>query len=578
MVDAKRCCVVIVWFMATVIFLSCSAFGAKPIARDDFVTIDEDTSVLVDVLANDTDPDGKLLTIASVSTPNHGTASIEWGKVRYTPDAHFYGTDSFSYTVTNGTEIDTAKVTVTIISVNDGPIAVADAVVTTQGTSVSFTLKATDVDLDPSAVGGYGLVFEIVDGPAHGELSGDLTAVTYTSPDTASVEVTYTPEPEFTGTDSITFSVTDQFGAFDMAKIPIGVSERETGMFAGTWDTSITLKGQPFEISAFTSTLAGVYELGEFKAQMIAGWKGDSFSSLRINTSFPLEDVLNVRTTLAFTPNVPAMFNHWRTTATFRFSDIGFTYTFYLPKNLNSSYNQLVAQGRIEDVSLTSTTRLAGQSLAFEKQEFRARWKWSECDLSLDAKLSIEGEKGFNEFLLTVRDIPILEADENNIFAITLRLDTTFTTTTKAIKPTLTLRSDWIECFKILCELVTGEDDTSIEGISLYGLLFKTWISDDMQIDIGISFVETKNSSVTGYSDYSVKWMLSGSTLSCCGSPGKWQIATYFQSGESALLGWGMTTFKLETALADQIEISTKLTFRTEAPHWEWTGGLEIDW
>ena len=36
--------------MATVIFLSCPAFGAKPIARDDFVTIDEDTSVLVDVL------------------------------------------------------------------------------------------------------------------------------------------------------------------------------------------------------------------------------------------------------------------------------------------------------------------------------------------------------------------------------------------------------------------------------------------------------------------------------------------------------------------------------------------------
>ena len=578
MVDAKRCFGLIVWFVAAVIFLSWSAFGAKPIARDDFVTIDEDTSVLVDVLANDTDPDGKLLTIASVSTPNYGTTSIEWGKVRYTPDAHFFGTDSFSYTVTNGTETDTAKVTVTIISVNDGPIAVADAVVTTQGTSVSFTLKATDVDLDPSAVGGYGLVFEIVDGPAHGELSGDLTAVTYTLPDTASVEVTYTPEPEFTGTDSITFSVTDQFGAFDMAKIPIGVSERETGMLAGTWDTSIGARGPPFEISTLASTLALVYELGDFKAQMIAAWKGDSFSSLRINTSFPLEDVLNVRTTLAFTPNVPTMFNYWRTTATFSFSDIGFTYTFYLPKNLNSSYNQLVAQARIEDVSLTSTTRFAGQNFAFEKQEFRARWKWSECDLSLDAKLSIKSEEGFDSFLLTVRDIPILEADENNIFAITLRLDTTFTTTTKAVKPTLTLRSDWIECFKILCELVTGEDDTSIEGISLYGLLFKTRISEDMQIDIGISFVETKNSSVTGFSDYSVKWMLSGSTSSCCGSPGKWQTATYFQSGESTLLGWGMTTFKLETALADQVEVSIKLTFRTEAPHWEITGGWEIDW
>lgn len=579
MVDAKRCWGLIALFVATAILFSCVAFGARPIARDDSVTINEDTSVLVDVLANDTDPDGKLLTIASVSTPNHGTTSIEWSKARYTPDAHFYGTDSFSYTVTNGTETDTAKVTITVISVNDAPIAVADVVATTQGTSVSFTLKATDVDVDPSAVGEYGLVFEIVDGPAHGELSGDLTAVTYALPDTASVEVTYTPEPEFVGTDSITFSVTDQFGAFDMAKIPIGVSTRETGMLAGTWDTSISARGQPFELTDLTSTLALNYELGEFKAQMTATWKDDSFSSLRLGTSFPLGEVLAVRSTLAFDPDDAPYFNYWRNITTFSFSEIGFTHTFYLPKNLNSSYSQLVAQGRIEDVSVTSTTRFAGQSFAFDKQEFRARWKWSECDLSLDAKLSIKSEEGFDSFLLAVRDIPILGMDEGDIFAITLRLDATFTTTNKAVKPTLTLRSDWIECLKILCELVTAEDDDmSIEGISLYGLLIKTQLSEDIQVDIGISFAENKNSSATGYSDYSAKLTLSGPTLPCCGSPGKWQIATYFQSNESTLFGWGMTIFKLETALADQIEVSIELTFRAEAPHWEITGGWEIDW
>ena len=579
MVDAKRCCVLFALFVALAILFSSVAFGARPVARDDSVTINEDTSVLVDVLANDTDPDGKLLTIASVSTPNYGTTSIEWSKVRYTPDAHFYGTDSFSYTVTNGTETDTAKVTITVISVNDAPIAVADVVATTQGTPVSFTLKATDVDVDPSAVGEYGLVFEIMDGPAHGELSGDLTAVTYALPDTASVEVTYTPEPEFAGTDSITFSVTDQFGAFDTAKIPIGVSAREAGILTGTWDTSISARGQPFELTNLTSTLAIDYELGDFNAQMTATWKDDSFSSLRFGTSFPLGEVLAVRSTLAFDPDREPYFNYWRTITTFSFSDIGFTHTFYLPKNLNSSYNQLVAKGKIGDVSVTSTTRFAGQSLAFDKQEFRARWNWSECDLSLDAKLSIKSEEGFDNFLLTVRDIPILGTDEGDIFAITLRLDATFTTTSNAVKPTLILRSNWIECLKILCELVTAkDDDLSIEGISLYGLLIKTQLSEDIQVDIGISFAENKNSSATGYSDYSTKLMLSGPTLPCCGSPGKWQIATYFQSSESSLLGWGMTIFKLETALADQVEISIKLTFRSEAPHWEITGGWEIDW
>jgi len=578
-VDARRCYVFIALFVAALVLFSSAAFGARPIARDNFVTMDEDTSVLIDVLANDTDPDGQLLTIASVSVAKHGTTSIEWSKVRYTSDANFYGTDSFSYTVTNGTETGTANVTVTVISVNDAPIAVVEAVVTTQGTPVSFTLKATDVDVDPSVVGGYALVFKIVDGPAHGELSGDLTAVTYTLPDTASVEVTYTPEPQFTGTDSITFSVTDRFGAFDTAKIPIGVSARETGMLTGTWDTSISARGQPFEISALTSTLGVVYELGDFKAQTIATWRDDSFSSLRLDSSFPLGEVMTVRSALAFDPDNASPFKYWQTTTTFSFSDIRFTHTFYLPKNLNSSYNRLVAQARVEDVSLTSTTNLAGENLAFEKQEFRARWKWSECDLSLDAKLSIKSEEGFDKFSLSVLDIPILGMDEGDIFAITLRLDATFTTTSKAVKPTLTLRSNWIECFKILCELVTAEDDDlSIEGISLYGLMIKTQLSEDIQVDIGISFAENKNSSATGYSDYSTKLMLSGPTLPCCGSPGKWQIATYFQSSESSLLGWGMTIFKLETALAEQVEVSIKLTFRAEAPHWEFTGGWKIDW
>ena len=55
----------------------------------------------LNVLSNDSDPDGDALTLASVTQPANGTASVESpsGTVRYVPDAGFFGADGFTYTV-----------------------------------------------------------------------------------------------------------------------------------------------------------------------------------------------------------------------------------------------------------------------------------------------------------------------------------------------------------------------------------------------------------------------------------------------------------------------------------------------
>jgi len=251
-----------VFAVALVIFSSFLALGAAPVAVDDSVTMDEDTSVLVDVLANDSDPDGDPLTIDSVTEPEHGTVTIEGDKVRYTPDKDYYGTDSFSYTATDGVDTATATVTVTVILINDAPVAVDDVVSTLQETLASFALRATDVDVDPSAPLKHPLVFEIISGPAHGEISGDLTEVSYELPHAGYVDMTYSPEPGFTGNDTITFSVTDPFGLYDTAVIEIMVGRREMGALVGTWDSSIIMEGEPFEITALSSSLMGIYRLG----------------------------------------------------------------------------------------------------------------------------------------------------------------------------------------------------------------------------------------------------------------------------------------------------------------------------
>jgi hypothetical protein len=84
------------------------------------LTIDAGSNATaVDVLNNDSDADGDILTVATVTQPSHGTTTLVNGVVRYTPEMAFSGTDSFIYTVSDGQGgTDTATVTVTVQTPN----------------------------------------------------------------------------------------------------------------------------------------------------------------------------------------------------------------------------------------------------------------------------------------------------------------------------------------------------------------------------------------------------------------------------------------------------------------------------
>ncbi|WP_151895358.1 cadherin-like domain-containing protein, partial [Patiriisocius marinistellae] len=174
-----------------------------PIAVDDAATTDEDTPVLIDVTANDTDLDGEIdpTTVTIVTAPTNGTVTVDpvTGEVTYTPDPDFNGTDTFEYQVCDdGTPVicDIATVTVTVDPVNDGPLAVDDTATTDEDTPVLIDVTANDTDLDgeidPATV-------TIVTAPANGTVMID--------PVTG--EVTYTPDPDFTGTDTFEYQVCD---------------------------------------------------------------------------------------------------------------------------------------------------------------------------------------------------------------------------------------------------------------------------------------------------------------------------------------------------------------------------------
>ncbi|WP_439629385.1 Ig-like domain-containing protein [Gemmata sp.] len=87
----------------------------SPVAANDTASTAAGTAVTVDVLKNDSDPDGDALTISSVGTPANGTAAVSSGKVVYTPTAGFSGTDTFTYAVADGRGgTATAQVSVTV--------------------------------------------------------------------------------------------------------------------------------------------------------------------------------------------------------------------------------------------------------------------------------------------------------------------------------------------------------------------------------------------------------------------------------------------------------------------------------
>ncbi len=98
-------------------FFQIEIANTPPIAVNDTVTTDEDTTLVLDILANDSDPDGDALAISSVSTPSNGTVTVDNGTVTYVPNPDFAGSDSFSYSITDGSATSESTIYVTRIAI-----------------------------------------------------------------------------------------------------------------------------------------------------------------------------------------------------------------------------------------------------------------------------------------------------------------------------------------------------------------------------------------------------------------------------------------------------------------------------
>ncbi len=169
-----------------------------PSARNDSATVNEDGEVTLDVLENDTDPEGDSLTVSNTNQPSNGQVNCtNGGQCTYTPEANFNGEDSFTYTASDGNGgTDQGKVAVTVKAINDTPKAQADTYTTDEDNTLTVDAPGVlDNDSDPD---NNQLTAEVASQPQSGNLALNPNG-----------SFTYEPEANFNGEDSFTYKACD---------------------------------------------------------------------------------------------------------------------------------------------------------------------------------------------------------------------------------------------------------------------------------------------------------------------------------------------------------------------------------
>ncbi len=207
--------------------ITVKSINDAPVAKAENITTQEDTPVPITLLASDPDGDNLIYTI--VSHPSHGLLSSTMPNTIYTPNNNYFGSDSFSYKVSDGkNESAITNISISIEPTEDAPVAVTGTSITlNEDTPTTITLEASDPDGDP-------LTYTIERAPSRGTITGN------------GPEVIYTPDKDFNWLDSFTFSVSDGKTKSSPAVVYITVNSVNDSPVAND-DKAETYEDQPIE-------------------------------------------------------------------------------------------------------------------------------------------------------------------------------------------------------------------------------------------------------------------------------------------------------------------------------------------
>ncbi len=185
---------------------------------DDIFVLDEDSILEIlppGVLENDLDQEGGILTATLVDEPQNGVLNLNLdGSFNYLPNPDYFGTDIFTYNVSDslGGSPTNATATLIINNVNDAPVAFDDTFTLDQKSSLN--LEAPGVLINDSDVDNENLSAQLVSGPEHGSIVFESNG-----------SFVYTPSPTYFGLDSFTYQASDGTLLSEIAVVNLTINQ-----------------------------------------------------------------------------------------------------------------------------------------------------------------------------------------------------------------------------------------------------------------------------------------------------------------------------------------------------------------
>jgi len=232
-----------------------SAPNNPPVADPLSVTTNEDTPLELTITASDADSDALVFEV--LTRPANGELTGTAPDFVYTPVADFFGTDSFTFSINDGSESsEPATVSIEVVGVNDSPVGsgvgIGRGIEEGQGTTtlnaptntpLSLTLLGLDADGDQ-------LAFTIIALPENGALTGLLP------------DLVYTPDADYLGPDSFAYTVSDGEGTSESITISLTVVDATVDLLSAVLPASRSV-----EVGTTATAFATLINAGTADAQ-----------------------------------------------------------------------------------------------------------------------------------------------------------------------------------------------------------------------------------------------------------------------------------------------------------------------
>lgn len=269
----------------------------SPIANNDFFAARQLGPLTVAPTANDVII-GTVQSVTLQSQPANGTVTVSGNNFIYTPNAGFFGSDSFTYffTTTSGIS-NTATITVSLANAYPAPVANNDAISSPKNTAATIFPTTNDV-LNGVTIRSVTVLSQ----PANGTATASGSSIIYT------------PAANFTGTNSFTYSIVVDGRTSNPATVTVTVTNA-TPVSITYEDIETTYQNTPVTISVLDNdVIQGIYQSLTVNSQPTrgvatvsgnkiiytpnTGFRGTSSFTYRVTTSNGISNASTVTVTV----------------------------------------------------------------------------------------------------------------------------------------------------------------------------------------------------------------------------------------------------------------------------------------